>query len=204
MRLRPVPAAAITLAMAKRMTARDDAPLGDTAGKLVAAAAKEFKRHGFHGTDSNKIARRAGFAPQTFYRWFRDKTQIFLAVYRAWEDEEREVVGGLLAARAPDERLVDAIVAHHRAYRLFRRSLRQLSLEDAVVRRARAESRLRQIERIRRGTGLEVGSTADIAVILLQIERLSDAIAEGELSDLGIADAAARAALGALLARLRR
>jgi AcrR family transcriptional regulator len=195
--------------MAKRMTARDDAPAtgatpGDTAGKLVAAAAKEFKRHGFHGTDSNKIARRAGFAPQTFYRWFRDKTEIFLAVYRAWEDEEREVVGGLLAEHASNERLVDAIVAHHRAYRLFRRSLRQLSLEDAVVRKARAESRLRQIERIRHGSGPEIGSTADIAVILLQIERLSDAIAEGELSDLGVGDAPGRAALGALLARLRR
>jgi AcrR family transcriptional regulator len=195
--------------MAKRMTARDDTPAmgatpGDTAGKLVAAAAKEFKRHGFHGTDSNKIARRAGFAPQTFYRWFRDKTEIFLAVYRAWEDEEREVVGGLLAEQASDERLVDAIVGHHRSYRLFRRSLRQLSLEDAVVRKARAESRLRQIERIRRGSGPEIGSTADIAVILLQIERLSDAIAEGELGDLGVGDAPGRAALGALLARLRR
>jgi AcrR family transcriptional regulator len=209
MRLRSARAAAITCAMAKRMTARDDRPalgatVGDTAAKLVAAAAKEFKRHGFHGTDSNKIARRAGFAPQTFYRWFRDKTEIFLAVYRAWEDEEREVVGGLLAEQAPDERLVDAIVAHHRAYRLFRRSLRQLSLEDAVVRKARAESRLRQIERIRRAAGPEVGSTADIAAILLQIERLSDAVAEGELIDLGVGDEAARAALGALLARLRR
>ena len=47
-----------------------------TGTKLIAAAAAEFNDHGFSGTDSNKIARRAGFAPQTFYRWFKDNILI--------------------------------------------------------------------------------------------------------------------------------
>ena len=67
-----------------------------TRESLIGAAGAEFRERGFSGTDSNKIARRAGFAPQTFYRWFTDKTEIFLAVYRAWEEEEKTVVGALI------------------------------------------------------------------------------------------------------------
>ena len=55
-----------------------------TRERLVEAAADAFNAHGFHGTDTNKIARAAGFAPQTFYRHFEDKLAIFIAVYEAW------------------------------------------------------------------------------------------------------------------------
>lgn len=176
----------------------------DTAARLVAAAAKEFNRHGFDGTDSNKIARRAGFAPQTFYRWFRDKTAIFVAVYRAWEDEEQRVIGGLLAQHASMDTLVEAVVAHHRAYRRFRRSLRQLALEDAVVRKALAESRRRQIERTMDWAGPDSRPPAEIAALLLQLERLCDAVAEGELTELGVDEATQRQAVIALLRQMRR
>src|SRR5262245_55875420 len=37
----------------------------ETKKKLVAAALKEFNQQGYFATDTNKIARRAGFAPQT-------------------------------------------------------------------------------------------------------------------------------------------
>lgn len=176
----------------------------DTAGRLTAAAAKEFNRCGFDGTDSNKIARRAGFAPQTFYRWFRDKTAIFVAVYRAWEEEERRVIGGLLARHATMETVVDAVVAHHRAYRRFRRSLRQLALEDAHVRKALAESRQRQIERMIAWAGPRARPPAEIAALLLQLERLCDAIAEGELAELGVDETTQRQAVVALLKQMRR
>jgi len=180
---------------------------------LIQAASAEFREHGFAGTDTNKIARRAGFAPQTFYRWFKDKTAIFLAVYRVWEEaiyralEEDE---GRAALRDPERRgadaasLVDAIVAHHRAHRLFRRSLRALSLEVDSVRRARAESRMRQAERVARAAA-EGGALTreDIIVRLLQIERLADALAENELADLALPETAARARLAELLNELR-
>ncbi len=175
-----------------------------TAAKLVAAAAREFRQHGFSGTDTNKIARRAGFAPQTFYRWFNDKAEIFLAVYRAWEEEERKVLAHLLAEKAPASLVADAIISHHRTYRLFRRSLRQLALEDPIVRKARAESRLRQIERIRASLGASAPDAAELATILLQIERLCDGIADDEFSDLGVEEKVPRAAIANLHSRLRR
>ena len=169
--------------------------------RLREAAMAEFNDHGFSGTDTNRIARRAGFAPQTFYRWYADKTAIFIACYRAWEDEERTAFQGLIDENAPAEAFVDAGVDQHRRYLRFRRSLRQLSLDNDDVRRARAESRVRQLRQIQAWSG--GGSTDDLAVTLLELERLTDAVAEGELSDMGLSDAAARAALAALMRRLR-
>ena len=191
----------MTTKLTKASSGRSAKP---TDAKLIAAAAKEFNQHGFDGTDTNKIARRAGFAPQTFYRWFRDKTDIFLAVYRAWEDEERAMLSKLLAQRASAGEMVDAAVEHHRAYKIFRRSLRALSLADPTVRKARAESRKRQIDQIKAWVSPARPSSAEVATILLQMERLSDALAEGEFTDLGLDDRLARDALAALQMRLQK
>lgn len=164
----------------------------------------EFNTHGFQGTDTNRIARRAGFAPQTFYRWYKDKIDIFIACYRGWEDVERSSIGRLIGDNAPDEALVDTAVAHHRSHLLFRRSLRQLSLDNATVRQARAESRLRQIEQIRLWTGQPVAATERLATWLFELERLTDALAEGELADMGLGETETRAAIASILSELRR
>src|SRR5580698_4917889 len=103
--------------------ATPSAPSTPTAALLVAAAAAEFNEHGFSGTDTNRIARRAGFAPQTFYRWFEDKIDVFIRVYDLWQAEEARALAPLLAQNAPDEEVAAAAVAHHRAYLQFRRSL---------------------------------------------------------------------------------
>ncbi|QUD87009.1 TetR/AcrR family transcriptional regulator [Phenylobacterium montanum] len=179
-----------------------DSPAPTTKDLLTEAAAAEFRERGFQGTDSNKIARRAGFAPQTFYRWFKDKTEVFVAVYRLWEDEERRFIGELVRQGAGEAAIVEAAVKHHRDYLHFRRSLRRLSLEDPEVRQARAQSRLRQVERLHRHSGSGL-TREEIAVRLLELERLSDALAEGELADMGLDEAAARRRLVEILAEMR-
>ena len=128
-----------------------------TAEKLVRAAAGEFNERGFLATDTNRIARRAGFAPQTFYRWFQDKTEVFIRVYEQWQQEEAGVLQRLLAKDASDARLVQAVVAHHRAYLIFRRSLRRLSVEDDDVRKARAQARLNRSSKS--GAGVQASWT---------------------------------------------
>ena len=110
----------------------------------------------------------------------------------------------LIAARSPAGDLVDAAVAHHRAYRTFRRSLRTLSYDEPEVRQARAHSRLRQIENIKAWIKPARTATAEIATILLQMERLSDALAENEFADLGLDEKTAKAALVDLQLSLRR
>src|ERR1700727_597313 len=107
------------------MTAREATP-----ERLLRAAAQEFNEQGFGGTDTNRIARRAGFAPQTFYRWFEDKVEIFIKTYERWTREEFATLGKLLTENASDIRLARAIVAHHKDYLVFRRSLRLLSVEN--------------------------------------------------------------------------
>jgi AcrR family transcriptional regulator len=171
---------------------------------LVAAAAKEFQEHGYGGTDTNKIARRAGFAPQTFYRWFQDKTEIFVAVYRAWAGDQSRRLDLLWSRNASDGELIDAVIANHRAYHIFRRSLRQLTVEDDAVRKARAASRLEQIESIKARYKPVRRSNAEIAIFIFEHERLCDALADGEVSDLGVDESAVRAHLQELYRRLRR
>lgn len=176
----------------------------DTSSLLVEAATQEFEEYGFDGTDSNKIARRAGFSPQTFYRWFPDKTAIFVAVYQAWVREEYRHLDTLREQNAPDSKLIDAVIAHHRAHRIFRRSLRQLTVTDDRVRQARAESRLAQIEYIKHRCRPARRSTADAALFIFQCERLYDALADGELADLGVSEDSVRAHLEQLYKWMRR
>jgi AcrR family transcriptional regulator len=169
----------------RAMQNADDRMRRPTAQKLLSAAASEFNEHGFDGTDTNRIACRAGFAPQTFYRWFEDKTDIFIRVYEDWQQQELGILRKLLAENASDARLVQACVAHHKAYLQFRRSLRRLAVEDGRVRAARAQSRLRQLAFLSHIRGASA-APATLVGILLQVERLSDALAEGEIADMGL------------------
>jgi AcrR family transcriptional regulator len=175
-----------------------------TSERLLQAAAREFNEHGFGGTDTNRIARRAGFAPQTFYRWFKDKEEIFIKTYERWTREEFGAVGTLLAENASDARLAQAVVAHHKAYLVFRRSLRQLSVENRVVRAARARSRLNQIAYVKSLSPTVARDDASLAAMLLQTERLADALAEGEFLDMGLNKKAGEEALARLVHVLLR
>src|SRR5258707_8342773 len=60
----------------------------ETRRALIEAAARIFNSTGYHGTDSNRIAREAGYAPGTFYVHFPDKLAIFLEVYETWVSGE--------------------------------------------------------------------------------------------------------------------
>ena len=174
-----------------------------TSEKLLQAAAREFNEHGFGGTDTNRIARRAGFAPQTFYRWFRDKEEIFIKTYERWQREEFGAIGTLLAQNASDVRVARTVVAHHEAYVVFRRSLRRLSVENDIVRAARARSRLNQVAYVKSLNPKVARDDASIAAMLLQTERLADALAEGEFHDMGLNKKAGEEALARLIHDLR-
>src|SRR5262245_36194972 len=107
-----------------------------TRASLVETAMRVFNEVGFWGTDSNAIAREAGYSPGTFYRHFSDKRAIFLAAYHSWSEHEAEQLGALLArshANGNGKRngaagaFVDYLVEHHGRWRTFRASLRALA-----------------------------------------------------------------------------
>ena len=191
----------------EQMEASLPTALKPTELKLIHAAMAEFAEHGYIGTDSNKIARRAGFAPQTFYRWFKDKISIFIAAYRLWEEGEWQVLSALMQQQAEPRQIAQAVIIQHKAHLLFRRSLRQLALEHPQVRQARAQSRLRQVERIGEWSGAapdDTANTESLAVLLLQMERLADAAAEGELTDMGFPDDVLLQAMINMISRMQK
>jgi AcrR family transcriptional regulator len=167
----------------------------ETRRALIEAAARIFNSVGYHATDSNRIAREAGYAPGTFYVHFADKLAIFLEVYENWVAEEWLSVEVILksgaSARAIRRRLSRAVLEHHRKWRTFRASLRALSATDERVHAARVASRGRQLEtmtRLLRARNTPVPSRAAMLAQLLIAEALSDAVADGDAKSLGIGE----------------
>ncbi|ODT88376.1 TetR/AcrR family transcriptional regulator [Phenylobacterium sp. SCN 70-31] len=181
----------------------DEAGAAGTHDRLLAAAAREFNTVGFYGTNTNKIARAAGFAPQTFYRHFEDKTDAFIAVYGAWQAQERGAVGKAVRSQGGAAAIARGVLQHHVDWRIFRRSLRLLAVEDARVRRARRGSREQQVEALERLPANTGRPRWSLYAALLTIERLCDAAADGELEDLGVDGSEAIAAIAAAIADVR-
>ena len=162
-----------------------------TRERLVAAAADLFNRVGFHGTDSNRIAQKAGYSTGTFYKHFKDKREIFLAAYEAWVTSEWQAVSAELAAGggppAIARRLVMLSIEFHTRWRGFRASLLELVFSDAEVRRFYRRQRRRQLDvmrELRAKIGSPVRRREDDAIHLFTSERTYDAFAQGELREL--------------------
>ena len=166
----------------------------DTRKRLLEAAGKLFNSVGYFGTDSNRIARAAGYAPGTFYVHFADKREIFLEVYRGWVASEWRAIAAAVApekaARAGTQslRIAQAVLRHHREWHMFRKSLRALTMTDERVHEARVSERARQIRQTsellkQRGVSQ---TPARIYANLLLFEILCDAVADGDTATLGL------------------
>jgi AcrR family transcriptional regulator len=176
----------------------------ETRSRLVEAAGRLFNSVGYFGTDSNRIAREAGYAPGTFYVHFADKREIFLEVYRGWVDTEWQAIGaaiapeksggarssGLRSPTLPSQglRIAQAVLRHHREWRMFRASLRALSVTDERVHQARVAQRGRQIAQtaaLLKARGV-AATPVRIYASLLLFEILCDAVADGDTATLGL------------------
>ena len=185
----------------------------ETRTKLVEAAGKLFNSVGYFGTDSNRIAREAAYAPGTFYVHFADKREIFLEVYRGWVDSEWRAIAAAIVpeksagarslehvpekwkpvfrkghASAQSLRIAQAVLRHHREWRMFRKSLRALTVTDERVHQVRVGERARQIAQtseLLRARGV-TQTPARIYANLLLFEILCDAVADGDTETLGL------------------
>ena len=188
----------------KRMgrPSRQDVLAGQDAPTLLLhAATAEFVEHGYEGTSTNRISERAGFAPQTFYRWYKDKLDVFIAVYKAWAEAEMAQLDAMLTESADSLHLAEACVENHRSFLTFQRGLRRLAQDAPVVREARAQTRRAQIAGIRqKQPGL---SDEQVAALLIGIEQLCEALAEGEFADLGLSGSDCYARLAGMIQQLR-
>ena len=157
------------------------------------AAASQFNRCGYHGTDSNIIAKEAGYATGTFYKHFRDKREIFLAAYERWLVAEWKEIGDELShmqnRKETARRLVELSIKSHTEWRGLRASLMELVFSDAEARRFFRAQRRRQLDLIaelRIRYGLPARAREQDAIHLYMTERVFDAIGQGEIQSLGL------------------
>jgi AcrR family transcriptional regulator len=168
----------------------------------VRAATAIFERDGFEHTNSNVIARAAGYSPGTFYKHFADKKEIFLAAHSEWvRDKWRGIGDAIRQEGALPERAAAAvrvIIERHRAWRGFRADLRALTARDREVRHADAKERKAQLRGL---TALGGVSLEEDVLLMLTIERVADAIVTDEAALLGADEKRLVQALADLLAR---
>ena len=164
-----------------------------TRERLIAAAASQFNRFGYHETDSNTIAREAGYAAGTFYKHFRDKREVFLVVYERWlEAQWNEITEELSKQLAPSEtakRIVELSVKFHTEWRGLRASLMELVFCDRQARKFFEKQRRLQLElmsQLRHRLHLPPRPLEEDAIHLFMTERVFDAIGQGEIQSLGL------------------
>jgi AcrR family transcriptional regulator len=164
-----------------------------TRERLITAAASQFNRFGYHGTDSNSIAKAARYATGTFYKHFRDKRDIFLAAYERWVAAEWKEIGDELSrmqnAETTARLLVDLSVKFHTEWRGLRASLMELVFSDPDARkffRAQRRRQLALIVELRSRFALPARTREQDAIHLYMTERVFDAIGQGEIQSLSL------------------
>ena len=92
-----------------RRTARP-ARAPDAAGRLRAAAAAEFARHGFDGATVDRIAARAGANKALVYYYFRSKSGLYREILRDLFGAVAAAVAAVRAAGGPPDRQLSAFI----------------------------------------------------------------------------------------------
>ncbi|MDB4985030.1 MAG: TetR/AcrR family transcriptional regulator [Myxococcaceae bacterium] len=164
-----------------------------TRARLVQTAAQLFNRVPYWEADTNAVAKEAGYSTGTFYRHFKDKREIFIAAYREWIAEEwANIESTITPGQSPAEsidRAADALIEHHRRWRVFRGNLRALITYDEELRELTQALRREQLEKmslLRMRMGQQPSRTLESdAVHVMMFERVCDGIADGEFKSLG-------------------
>jgi AcrR family transcriptional regulator len=164
-----------------------------TRERIIDGAASLFNQFGYNGTDSNSIAKEAGYATGTFYKHFQDKREVFLAVYERWLTAEWQAIDEELSKGHPPDatarRIVEISIKFHTEWRGLRASLMELIFSDEDARKYFRNQRRRQLEvmsELRQRLGLPLRTREQDAVHLFLTERVFDALGQGEIQALGL------------------
>ena len=109
--------------------------------RILDAALELFSSQGYHGTTAKAIAAQARVATGSFYRYFRDKKAVFMAVCLRIEDEFGGSIfemGRNMRAEGRSEQdiqlsLIDYAVKGHRHNQAFHREVLAMQIRDPDV-----------------------------------------------------------------------
>jgi AcrR family transcriptional regulator len=121
-----------------------------TRQRLVRAATRLFSEKGYDSTTTNQISKRAGVSVGIFYKYFRDKREIFLEIYRNYSTQiERTAVAELDPKKWRRENIREIIRSHlrivyesHKADPGLLHAFGQIAWKDAEFQSVRNEIRL--------------------------------------------------------------
>ena len=97
------------------MTALHDTELRHTPRQreLIAVASRLFAARGYHAVGINDISGDLGLTGPAFYRHFKSKEALLIAVLNSAISRHLEEVGDLVATIADPDDTLDAIIRHH-------------------------------------------------------------------------------------------
>ena len=158
-----------------------------TRKQLKIAARREFNSVGYFSTDTNKIAKLAGYAPGSFYRHFKDKVDIFIEIYQDWHLEQMlEIERALFAGGSIEEmsdRLATIVINFYGNWKPLRAAARVLVISEervAEFKTSRRTAVMQNIIALRTHLNLITLPEEKIILFLILIERLGDAVSDGE------------------------
>jgi AcrR family transcriptional regulator len=164
----------------------------ETRERIVAAAAIAFNRDGYANVDAGRIAAEAGYAVGTFYKHFADKKEALIAAYERWVAAEWQEIETLFgpddSPEAIARRSLSLLLQHHTRWQGLRVSFFSLLNEKAIrkVYRNQRSSQLAMLKSLRIKNKIPAHRAEDDAVLMFTLERVCDAIAQGDVADLGL------------------
>lgn len=179
-----------------------------TRGKLLDAAVPALAEHGFHAVRVDDVVRRAGVSHGTFYLYFADKEDLFLALAERCADEADDLVAALHdVGTGPDSEvalrawLVDFIDYYRRHGVVIRNWTENQVIDRKLARLGRdsfdgVSAVLRNL--VAEAQGTTEGVELRAAALLAMIERLSYVVTS---RDVGLDDAAVAETLARVVHR---
>jgi AcrR family transcriptional regulator len=164
-----------------------------TREQLIASGMTLFNNPGYFFTDSNQIARHAGFAPGTFYQHFKNKAELFLEVKAIWFDGIKTIIRtGVEQQKTPEglaEFLTAQLIPQFETWAGLRNSMRALTATEEAAREYRRKNMADMIEVcnvVRRTLGKEPRPKVEALTLIMLLERTADALSGGEFEALGV------------------
>jgi AcrR family transcriptional regulator len=113
---------------------------------LIRAARATFARDGFEATRIEDIAAKAGKTRGAFYANFKDKEDVFFAIFEEDKARDQEKIGALFSAASNRKQKVEALVTYlDNVVRDRQRVLLNLGFKMYVIRHPNRGKRLRKL-----------------------------------------------------------
>jgi len=120
-----------------------------TRERLIRAAKKSISEKGYEATTTNQISKRAGVSVGIFYKYFRDKRDIFLEIYRTYSEQiEKAAIVELDSENWREAKLETAVRSHlqtiyesHKVDPGLHHAFAQIALKDPEFQEVRNQIR---------------------------------------------------------------